>query len=87
MDGESTAASLAGKLYVIGGSRRTADQLSIVTLRSVNVYDPIADAWTSKAPLPSARPAIAGGRVVLNGQPRIEVVGGTRPGNNLQYIP
>ena len=79
--------ALAGKLYVIGGSRRTADQLSIETLRSVNVYDPIADAWTSKAPLPSAHPAIAGGRVVLNGQPRIEVVGGSRPGNNLQYIP
>jgi hypothetical protein len=72
---------------VIGGSRRTADQLSTEALRSVNVYDPFADAWTSKAPLPSAHPAIAGGRVVLNKQPRIEVVGGSPPGNNLQYIP
>ena len=26
-------------------------------------------------------------RVFLNGQPRVEVVGGSRPGNNLQYIP
>jgi hypothetical protein len=26
-------------------------------------------------------------RVFLDGQPRIELVGGVAPGNNLQYVP
>lgn len=37
--------------------------------------------------MPIARISFAGSRVVLNGQPRIEVVGGSRPGNNLAYTP
>jgi N-acetylneuraminic acid mutarotase len=82
------AAGLAfqGKLYVIGGLRREPGGAS-TPVRTTSVYDPITDTWTNKAPLPTARTGIAGSRVVVNGQPRVEVVGGTRPGNNLQYIP
>ncbi len=50
-------------------------------------YDPTTDRWTNYAPPPTARTAIGGSLVTLNGQPRIEVIGGTRPGNNLQYVP
>jgi hypothetical protein len=39
------------------------------------------------APGPSASFRTAGTTVLLNGKPRIEVVGGIAPGNNRQYVP
>jgi N-acetylneuraminic acid mutarotase len=78
--------ALAGKLYVIGGLADDAEGNTRV-VRTVSVYDPASDAWTTRAPLPTERFGFAAGRVLLNGQPRIEVVGGPRPGNNLQYVP
>jgi hypothetical protein len=47
----------------------------------------MTNAWATAAPLPTARARIAGSRVVVGGQARIEVMGGSRPGNNLQYVP
>ncbi len=76
----------AGKLYLIGGTRFNADETSEV-LRANIAYDPITDRWTNYAPLPGARTGLAGSLVTPNGQPRIEVIGGSRPGNNLQFIP
>jgi len=76
----------AGKLYLIGGTRYNADGTREV-LRANIAYDPTTDRWTNYAPLPSARTGIGGSLVTLNGLSRIEVVGGSRPGNNLQYIP
>jgi N-acetylneuraminic acid mutarotase len=78
--------ALGGKLYVIGGWTRLEDG-TLTAVRTTSVYDPSTDTWTNKAPLPNPRVGIAASRVVLNGQPRIELVGGARPGNNLQYIP
>jgi len=78
----AAGAVLAGKLYVIGGRTPV-----FTRVRWNSVYDPLTDTWTRQAPLPAARAAIAASRVFRNGQPRIEVVGGTRPGNNLRYIP
>lgn len=43
--------------------------------------------WTIKAPLPKGRNGSAASAVMLSGQPRIHVIGGTRPGNNVAYIP
>jgi len=37
--------------------------------------------------MPKLRSELGASRVVRDGQPRIEVVGGTRPGNNIQYTP
>jgi hypothetical protein len=65
---------LLGKLYTVGGP-------------TTYVYDPASNTWTTKAPIPHARGVTAASKVFLNGQPRIEAVGGPRPGNNLQYIP
>jgi len=76
----------AGKLYLFGGTRFNADGTYEV-LRANIAYDPTTDRWTNYAPLPTARTGLGGSRVTLNGQPRLEVIGGSRPGNNLQYIP
>ena len=73
--------ALNAKLYVIGGVRGN------MLTRATSVYDPATNTWSNKAPLPSARFGMAASRVVLNGQARIEVVGGARPGNNLAYVP
>jgi N-acetylneuraminic acid mutarotase len=84
---KAVGVALAGKLYLIGGYEMTADGSAAPAIRKTTVYDPRTDTWTTKAPLPSARADVGGSRVKLNGKPRIEVVGGTRPGNNLAYIP
>ena len=75
-------AALAGKLYVMGG--RTT---SFTLVARTSAYDSIADTWTRRASLSAARAAIAARRVVRNGQPRIEVVSGLRPGSDLQSVP
>ena len=51
------------------------------------MYDPATNLWTTRARMPTGRAAGAASRVVVNGQARIEVVGGSRPGNNVQFIP
>ena len=76
----------AGKLYLIGGTRLNTDGTREV-LRANIAYDPVTDRWTNDAPLPSARTGIGGSLVTLSGKPRIEVTGGSRPGNNLQFVP
>jgi N-acetylneuraminic acid mutarotase len=75
-----------GKLYLIGGYAENPDGSSTL-VRTTTVYNPATDRWGTGAPLPTARRAIAGSRVVLNGVSRIEVVGGPAPGNNLSYQP
>jgi N-acetylneuraminic acid mutarotase len=83
----AATAVLNSKLYVMGGQRYNAARKIWETLDKTIVYDPITNAWTWRASLPSPRAGVAGSTVVRNGQARIEVVGGSRPGNNLQYIP
>jgi N-acetylneuraminic acid mutarotase len=54
------------------------------------IYDPVTNTWASKPLLTTfsyGSDALAAARVYLNGQPRLEVFGGYRPGNNQQYIP
>jgi N-acetylneuraminic acid mutarotase len=74
------------QLYVMGGYRVNPDRTT-TAIRSTNVYDPATNTWTTKAPLPSSRVNASAARLAVNGQPRIELVGGPRPGNNLQYAP
>jgi N-acetylneuraminic acid mutarotase len=74
-----------GFLYVIGGYRlRPTDPL---VTGPTSIYHPLTDTWTTGAPLPTGWSGVAASKVFLDGRPRIEVVGGSRPGNNLQYIP
>jgi N-acetylneuraminic acid mutarotase len=71
---------LQSKLYVIGGYDGAGFS------RTVSVYDPATNRWTDKAPLPAARSQISASAVALNGQLRMQVLGGSRP-NNQAYIP
>jgi N-acetylneuraminic acid mutarotase len=82
----AAGATLAAKLYVFGGLRCNPDGTTSA-VRNTSVYDPVTDTWTAKAPMPSVRGGIAASRVILNGQSRIEVVGGIPPNNNQAYIP
>jgi N-acetylneuraminic acid mutarotase len=79
-------AAVGAKLYVIGGMTELDDGSNPI-VRTVSVYDPATDSWTNKAPLPNPRLNLTASRVRVNGQARIELVGGPRPGNNLQYTP
>jgi N-acetylneuraminic acid mutarotase len=73
-------------LYVIGGYSAGRSNGT-----GIFIYHPISDSWESKPLLTTfsywdvAR--LAAARVFLNGKPRVEVIGGYRPGNNQQYIP
>jgi N-acetylneuraminic acid mutarotase len=77
-------AVLGGKLYVIGGA--VPFQTSSYS-RQTSIYNPATRTWSLGAPLPTDRSTLAASKVFVNGQPRLEVVGGSRPGNNLQYTP
>lgn len=83
----AASAALEGKLYVMGGRRFDPAREAWDTLDITIVYDPATDAWTRRASLPSPRTGIPATRVFLDGLPRIEVVGGVAPANNLQYVP
>jgi N-acetylneuraminic acid mutarotase len=83
----AASAVLAGKLYVMGGTRLNAAGNAWETLALTTVYNPTTDSWAQRAVLPSPREGIAGTTVLVNGKERIEVVGGGAPGNNIQYVP
>ena len=55
------------------------------------IYDPVSDTWARKPRLFALdywdASYLTAARVFLNGNPRVEVIGGYRPGNNVQYIP
>jgi N-acetylneuraminic acid mutarotase len=83
---KAAGTALQAKLYVIGGIQLNPDGTP-VSVRTTSVYDPATNSWTSQAQMPTARTDVAASVVWLNGQPRLEVVGGARPGNNVQYTP
>jgi len=85
--GGAATAEVGGKLYVIGGMRYNATKDAWDTLAVTIRYDPATALWTRRADLPSPRTDVAATRIFLDGKARIEVVGGSRPGNNLQYTP
>jgi N-acetylneuraminic acid mutarotase len=77
------SAAVAGKLYVIAGLRRS----DFARVATTSVYDAASNTWKNVAPAPRSGSGLAAARVFVNGQPRIELVGGAPPGNNVQYIP
>jgi N-acetylneuraminic acid mutarotase len=83
---DASYATLDGKLYIFGGWERQPDG-SMKQVRTSRVYNPASDSWSTRASMPTLRSGYSAHRVVLNGKGRIELVGGTKPGNNLQYIP
>lgn len=67
---DSGAASVGGKIYMIGGS--TILNNAYVQMNNVDEYDPATDTWTPKAPMHYARQNVA--VTVMNGH--IFAVGG-----------
>jgi N-acetylneuraminic acid mutarotase len=78
--------TLAAKLYVIGGQQVDPDG-GVRSVRTTSVYDPATDHWSELAPIPANRLGASGSRIIRGGRARIAVVGGTRPGNNLDFTP
>jgi N-acetylneuraminic acid mutarotase len=83
---DGAGAAVGGKFYVIGGTTERADG-TWEQVRTTSVYDPATNTWTNKRAMPSPRGGIGGAAVTVNGQGRVEVVGGARPANNLAYVP
>jgi N-acetylneuraminic acid mutarotase len=86
--GFTASATVAGKLYVIGGARFVYNSdgtlASVESVTTNSRYDAATNTWKN---LRNAPRGGAADRVVVNGQPRIELVGGKAPGNNVQYVP
>lgn len=66
---EMQAATLGGKIYVVGGLQGMSNALA-----RVDVYDPATDTWASAPPLPEGRHhygmAVSGGKLyVIGGYP------------------
>jgi N-acetylneuraminic acid mutarotase len=51
---------LNGKLYVAGGQWSADDGFSGGTTASLQVYDPLTNSWSAKAPMPTVRRYAAG---------------------------
>ena len=69
-----------GRLYVIGGYSRSG--LSVWSpVATVYAYDPVTDTWTGRAPMPTARGALA----VTEHEGKLYAIGGyDRKANNVQ---
>jgi N-acetylneuraminic acid mutarotase len=78
--------SAGGRLYLFGGFKRNPDG-SRQQVQTTNVYIAATNTWITKAPIPNTHTGLSASRVFVDGKARIEVVGGSRPGNNLQYVP
>ena len=81
LDGPTVA--MLSHLYVFG-------QETMRDRQGVFIYDPVSDTWKGKPLLTNFNwwaGELTAARVFLNGRPRVEVIGGFRPGNNQQYIP
>ncbi len=85
------SAAVGGKMYVIAGIRVDVggpeDPIGFTPVATTSVYDPATDTWTNLKAAPRSGGGLAAGRVVVSGQPRAALVGGARPGNNLQFLP
>jgi N-acetylneuraminic acid mutarotase len=80
------SAALGGELYVISGFEERANG-TIEAIRRTSVYNPGTNSWTTRAPFPEAFIGLSAIRVMLDGKPRIHVVGGLRPVNHRAYVP
>jgi len=85
--GGAAAAVVGGRLYLFGGTRWNSSHDAIDTLAITIRYDPTTGTWARRADLPVPKTGIAASRLYLNGKARIELVGGSGAGNNLQYTP
>lgn len=79
------SATLQGRLYLVG----CYDDFDDSGVYPMLVYDPRQGSWSEAAAPPVAAygAAWALARTVVDGRPRLELIGGARPGNNWQFVP
>lgn len=57
--GLAVAASPDGKIYAVGGTALGAPDPEAQPLSLLEEYDPVADTWTTRAPMPTPRADLA----------------------------
>jgi N-acetylneuraminic acid mutarotase len=80
-NGLALAMGRNGKLYAIGGS--TIEGSAGATVATVEEYDPVADRWTARAPMPTPR---FGAAAVAHGNGLIYVIGGSNESGFLATV-
>jgi N-acetylneuraminic acid mutarotase len=89
--GYTASATVASELYIMAGYRYVYNSdgtiASADAVATTSRYNPATNRWTNLKVAPRGGGGMASDRVFVQGEPRIEVVGGAQPGNNLQYIP
>ena len=83
----AASATVAAKLYIISGERYDAAGSVSTSVTTTSQYDPATNTWKNLAQAPRGGPGLAADRVVASREVRIDLVGGERPGNNVQYVP
>lgn len=80
-----TSAAFQAKLYLVG-CHADDDWNGVYPML---VFDPKVRSWSQVAapPVSTIGYLLTLSRVVVNGQPRLELIGGAKPGNNWQYVP
>jgi hypothetical protein len=81
----ATSATLRAKLYIVG----CPAEFDLSGVWPMLVFDPANEAWSEAAPPPIPAEGYwwTLSRVVQNGAPRLELIGGTKPGNNWRFVP
>ena len=80
-----TSTTLQAKLYLVG----CRNDLDATGVYPMVVFDPKTGSWSQAAapPTPAEGHSWTLSRVFSGGQPRLELIGGAKPGNNWQYTP
>jgi hypothetical protein len=85
----SSGPSVPSEGFCAGPSTTLQSRVYLFGCNGTQVLDAKAGTWTQAVPPPNGDNAGFGtvSKVLVNGQPRIELVGGARPGNNVQFTP
>jgi N-acetylneuraminic acid mutarotase len=87
----TAGAVVGGNLHVIAGRRILYNSDGTIASSEVvatnSRYNPATNSWTNVKGAPHGGGGFAADRVFVGSESRIELVGGARPGNNLQYVP
>jgi N-acetylneuraminic acid mutarotase len=78
----------SAKLYVFGGFAGWNPDDTRAAAGTTTIYHPATDTWTEGPSMPYPQWGIAAvSRVMYDGRPWIEIVGGAGPGNNQAFFP
>jgi len=79
----AAAAALGGVIYLVGGEDRSMPEVCGDVVSTVEVYDPVSNTWSSKAPIKVARSLIS--LAVDEANNKLYAIGGSN-GRNGGYV-